>query len=99
MGGHGRHGLIVVGIDGSHASLVALDWAADDAQRRRTPLQIVHALLFPTAGAYRGPTDGDQANEARELLRAAGARARLRAPDISVSTELTDTAPAITLIE
>ncbi len=38
-----NHG-IIVGVDGSAASRVALDWAARDAAMRRVPLTLVHIL-------------------------------------------------------
>ncbi|WP_131808140.1 universal stress protein, partial [Mycolicibacterium elephantis] len=39
----GRHG-IVVGVDGSPASKVAVDWAAREADMRNTALTLVHIL-------------------------------------------------------
>ncbi|MCV7220171.1 universal stress protein [Mycolicibacterium elephantis] len=39
----GRHG-IVVGVDGSPASKVAVDWAAREADMRNAPLTLVHVL-------------------------------------------------------
>jgi nucleotide-binding universal stress UspA family protein len=42
-------GRIVVGYDGSPPSTVALDWAAAEAQRRRLPLTVLHAVDFGTA--------------------------------------------------
>ncbi|MEU9605879.1 universal stress protein [Streptomyces sp. NPDC048057] len=39
-------GPIVVGVDGSDAALVALDWAADAAVRREVPLRAVYASLW-----------------------------------------------------
>jgi nucleotide-binding universal stress UspA family protein len=35
---------VVVGIDGSDPSRVALRWAAEEAVRRGLPLRIVHAV-------------------------------------------------------
>src|SRR5690606_30138691 len=35
---------LVVGLDGSDASLVALDWAAAEATRRNWPLRLVNAF-------------------------------------------------------
>ena len=40
-------GRIVVGVDGSPASLRALHWAAGEAARRRTGLDVVHAWKWP----------------------------------------------------
>jgi nucleotide-binding universal stress UspA family protein len=36
---------VVVGIDGSDSSLLAVDWAVDEAARRGLPLRLVHASL------------------------------------------------------
>lgn len=40
-------GRVVVGVDGSPAAAAALRWAVDAARRRRLPLQVVHAYLWP----------------------------------------------------
>jgi nucleotide-binding universal stress UspA family protein len=47
----GSHG-IVVGVDGSTASLAALEWAAHDANLRDIPLTIVHVLARVDAAAW-----------------------------------------------
>lgn len=38
---------IVVGLDGSEASLAAARWAAEEARLRNCPLQLVHTYLIP----------------------------------------------------
>jgi len=43
---------IVVGIDGSSASKVAIDWAARTAALRRVPLRLVHVLNPPVVMAF-----------------------------------------------
>lgn len=43
---------IVVGIDGSEASLVALRWAAGEARLRAARLEVVHAWHPPYVGGY-----------------------------------------------
>jgi nucleotide-binding universal stress UspA family protein len=45
---------IVVGVDGSPASLHALHWAAAEAARRDAGLDVVHAWMTPYP---LGPTD------------------------------------------
>jgi len=42
---------IIVGVDGSSASKVAVDWAARDAARRGAALKLVHVLVPPAAMA------------------------------------------------
>jgi nucleotide-binding universal stress UspA family protein len=95
---------IVVGVDGSAPSAVALEWAAREAAMRERPLRILHAFVWPATGAYvgpspEGPPDGGLRNLAEEMLTDSAARARSIAPGIEVSTELAVSAPAARLVE
>lgn len=65
---------LVVGIDGSEASLEAVDWAADEALRHDVPLHLLHAAAV------------DQ--EASDLVAAASERARRSAPAVRLSSEV-----------
>ena len=47
----GHHG-VVVGIDGSPTSRVAVDWAARDAELRDVPLTVVHVMSTVVIGAW-----------------------------------------------
>lgn len=53
-------GRMAVGIDGSHQSTAALNWAADEARRRGAQLVVVHAWEYPyrvsAEAAARGTT-------------------------------------------
>jgi nucleotide-binding universal stress UspA family protein len=53
---------IVVGIDGSHHSTRALDWAIKEAALRQTPLTVlsVHQVIRGWTGPYAGPYPHDQ---------------------------------------
>ena len=42
-----RHRGIIVGVDGSPPSKVAIDWAARDAVMRKIPLTVVNVLYSP----------------------------------------------------
>lgn len=42
---------IVVGVDGSEASVAALRWAADEARAHASTLEVVHAWTIPFLGA------------------------------------------------
>jgi nucleotide-binding universal stress UspA family protein len=51
---------VLVGVDGSPASLVALRWAAGEAKLRGVPLRVVHAWTIPVgmlSGYYAIPID------------------------------------------
>lgn len=65
---------LMVGIDGSEASLKAVDWAAHEAVIHDLPLHLVHAAA----------SDG----EASELVAAASQRARSSAPHVRLSSEV-----------
>ncbi|GAA3494708.1 hypothetical protein GCM10019016_018080 [Streptomyces prasinosporus] len=64
----------VVGVDGSAASLEAVDWAADEAVRHGVPLPLLHAV---TGG-----------HEASDVIGAAAERARKGAPGVRLSSEV-----------
>ncbi|KOV49931.1 universal stress protein [Streptomyces sp. AS58] len=65
---------MVVGIDGSDASLEAVDWASEAAVRHGVPLRLVHA----TAGGH----------EASDAVDAATKRARDRSPGVRLSSDV-----------
>jgi nucleotide-binding universal stress UspA family protein len=99
---------VVVGVDGSEQSLAAADLAADEASRRRLPLEILHAFapplppptLPPTVAPMAGPDAGlaqeqaAQRGHAEQLLHDAAARVRAAHPDLAVVTRLRDGYPA-----
>lgn len=78
---------VVVGVDGDEPSRLALDWAIDEASRRRLPLELVTARPIyprdPTA-AYAGPEAHDA--HSIELLRVATDRVHALAPHVAVVT-------------
>lgn len=65
---------LVVGFDGSEASLEAVGWAADEAVRHEVPLHLVHAAV----------TD----HETPELVAVASERAGKSAPAVRLSSEV-----------
>ncbi|MFF5651386.1 universal stress protein [Streptomyces collinus] len=87
---------VVVGVDGSEASLRAVDWAADEAALHGVPLHVVYASLweryehavFPAA---RGPASEQLLTDV--LAVAAAKRARARVPGLPVTTEVVPEGP------
>ncbi|MEU0112394.1 universal stress protein [Streptomyces bobili] len=75
---------LVVGIDGSEASLEAVDWAADEAVRHDVPLHLLHAA----------PADHD----ASDLVADASERARKSAPAVRLSSEVVSEDAASALV-
>ncbi len=65
---------LVVGIDGSEASLEAVDWAADEAVRHGVPLHLLHAAVPD--------------HVASDVISAASERARRGAPAVRLSSEV-----------
>ena len=95
---------IVVGVDGSAASKVAVDWAVRNAAMRRTPLKLVNVLNPPVVMAFpEVPMPAGflkwQEEEGRKVLDAALVTARAAAPDIEISTEMVAGPSVPTLVE
>nr|MDT0662854.1 universal stress protein [Micromonospora sp. DSM 115978] len=85
---------VVVGVDGSEDSLLAVDLAAREAARRKRPLCIVHAFIWPhlrvpLGPSPYGPPEGGLRNQAERILADASERARAAAPEVAVERELT----------
>lgn len=102
---------IVVGVDGSPSSAVAVRWAAREATMRNVPLTLVHALARPGAGApvlgthpvQLPPEPAEQPEQhARHLLSRAtkvaenGALGEKRP---QINTEVVVSSPAAALVE
>jgi len=84
---------VVVGVDGSAASLEAVALAAREAILRNRPLHVVHAFIWPLmrvplGPSPSGPPEGGFRNQAAGLLDEAVARARAVAPDALITSEI-----------
>jgi nucleotide-binding universal stress UspA family protein len=95
---------IVVATDGSRESVLSVEWAALEANRRGAPLRIVSTPAMPPrmrAGAYGSPetvADALQAASVQALATAAGRAAEV-APNVRVETGLLSGAPAQAIID
>jgi len=91
--------LVVVGVDGSEESLRAVEWAALEAERHRSPLRIVSAPAMPPRmrARYSSPrTVADVLREvSRLVLRAAVTRAEEISPCLLIDTVLLSGPPAL----
>ena len=103
------HRGILVGVDGSSASTVAVDWAARDATMRKVPLTLVNVLDLPMATTVRGfpmPMPPEymqwQQDEGRKVLndtlKTVEDRTRQIGP-LDISSELMIGPPVPTLVE
>ena len=95
---------IVVGVDGSAESKVAVDWAARDAAMKGLPLRLLHVLNPPVVMAFpEVPMPPGflqwQQDEGRTILQAAQDAARAAAPDVAVSGDMVSGSPVPTLVE
>ncbi|MFJ4989798.1 universal stress protein [Streptomyces sp. NPDC088732] len=82
---------LIVGTDGSDASLLAVDWAADAAALRGSELRIVYASLWERyEGARPSPGAGCPSERimAEHILASAEQRALLRRPEVKVLGEV-----------
>lgn len=106
--GHGRgeprSGPVVVGVDGSEQSVVAVRWAAREAAAHRVRLRIVHAIGVPDffpGGAVTPSTEIYHLLEqdAEKVLAGAEQAAREAAPGIDLVSLSTTDPPVLALIE
>ncbi|MEU9571081.1 universal stress protein [Streptomyces massasporeus] len=91
---------MAVGVDGSEASLRAVDWAADEAALRGVPLHVVHASLWERYEHAVFPTGREPPSEkllTDVLAVAAAKRARARIPGLEVTTEVVPEGPVSVL--
>ncbi|MCM4084851.1 universal stress protein [Paractinoplanes hotanensis] len=81
---------VLVGIDGAAPAEAALDWAVDEARRRRAPLRIVHVLEWKPVASHElsGQTYVEVIwASGNALVGAAARRAREIAPELAVRSD------------
>ncbi|MFF9819774.1 universal stress protein [Streptomyces sp. NPDC014006] len=82
---------LVVGVDGSDASLLAVDWAVDEAARQGLALRLVHASRWER---YERATPSNSLSRPSErvfvenLVASAAERAARRNPQVKVTTDV-----------
>ena len=92
---------VVVGLDGRQQGRIALDWAIDEARRRRAPLRLVHATPMPLRGRAPEPSFEAVARdyESAHIFDDAADRVRALSPDTPLSTTSGYGNAAIMLVE
>ncbi|NUP43629.1 MAG: universal stress protein [Streptomyces sp.] len=82
---------LVVGVDGSDGSLVAVDWAVDEADRHGLPLRLVYASLWERYEGTLPSNSLERPSEqvmAEHVVASAAERAWRRNPDVKVTTDV-----------
>ncbi|MEU6665919.1 universal stress protein [Streptomyces sp. NPDC046727] len=82
---------LVVGVDGSHACLLAVDWAVDEAIRHGVSLRLVYASRWERYERALPVTEGELPSEQmleEQIVASAAERAQRRNPDVKVTTDI-----------
>ncbi|UXY25262.1 universal stress protein [Streptomyces sp. HUAS TT20] len=75
---------VTVGLDGSPESLAAARWAADEAEKRKLTLRLLHAWPLLAPEPARVPAEVDQNYWAKRLVHTARAELQARHPGLSI---------------
>jgi nucleotide-binding universal stress UspA family protein len=75
---------VTVGLDGSPESLAAARWAADEAEKRKLSLRLLHAWPLLAPEPARVPAEVDQNYWAKRLVHTARAELQARHPGLSI---------------
>lgn len=93
---------VVVGVDGSEASMNALRHAIDEARRRGAAVEIVHGWHVPYYGDFTGvmPYPGQElASAAERVVKDALASVENEAQGVSITGRTVEAPPAYALTE
>jgi nucleotide-binding universal stress UspA family protein len=94
-------GRIVVGIDGSAASVDALDWAGRQAQMAHLSLELIIAWDWPVTYGWgiALPDDYDPSQGLSEIVGKAADGLRAKYPDVEITTRVTKGHPGALLVD
>ncbi|MFH9085626.1 universal stress protein [Streptomyces sp. NPDC017673] len=92
---------LVVGVDGSEPSLVAVDWAVEEAVRHGLPLRLIHASLWERYESGLSPAGPGRPSEqvlAEQIVASAADRAERRNRDVKITTDIVPEEAAAALV-
>jgi nucleotide-binding universal stress UspA family protein len=92
---------LVVGVDGSHSSLRAVDWGAGEAARLGLPLRLVHASVWEHYEGARPSLRAERPSErvlAEHIVASCEERVRVAGPAVQVTGEIVPEDPVNTLL-
>ncbi|MEU5893678.1 universal stress protein [Streptomyces sp. NPDC047461] len=92
-------GPVVVGLDGSPASMAAAWWAAREAADRRLPVLLIHSWTTQPLDLPIPQEAHTKRRYGRDLLRGTATELRRRHPGLELTTELVSEPAAQTLLE
>lgn len=90
---------VVVGVDGTAKDALAVEWAADEAQRTGRSLHLVWALDLAAAGFTPGLAMINDASLGGDVVEAAAEQVRSRLPDLAVTSAARTGSAAAILVE